>query len=143
MLISFKCKKCGCCFSIKIDTNEQNEVFCPQCKTSIPYNQLFLFDKLEDCLNLLERYQINFEVYNINLGTENFNHFFDEDIHRLKSLYYLSNPEVQNFLSDVIDKLYLLIYNTAKFNNLDGLKFLKDEFNQILEKRRSNKDFKF
>lgn len=130
MFANFVCKNCG--NKIIFDSSHYSKFpnHCSKCGLGI-INLQYINAFFDSCLSLersLE--QLDFCGLSVNNPSE----VYEADLDNLNTLYSSASPAVKRLLVEILDKNFLMVYDKARNEDLEGLQEYKDALHSLWAK---------
>lgn len=128
MYIKMTCNNCNNTFSYDFTKNEMAIERCPLCGVEISNSDYGYINGLTESFYSTNSKIKGFEVNSIHNHETIENdklrfddHVFSSDMNQILELYKNASGDIQNLLTSLLDKFYLLINQDIRKENIDGL----------------------
>lgn len=137
MYIELKCKKCGKYFHIDFEEKEMTDNKCPNCGHYFRNHHLC---HLAETFYVAKEHTEDVEIVGLSSGKKNI--VFSSDIDSLNEIYNTSSKDVQIQITRLLDILYLMIRDDAKYDDMASLNKTIAEVRKLYNRMNGNpKDF--
>lgn len=142
MFIELTCHSCGKTFFVDFTKNELVIDKCPHCKTTVTDADAAHIAAMTESFyancNRITAISVN-KIQTgafINIDSNsNITSIFDADIQNLSETYYSATPDVQEKLTALVDKLFLLVNHDAKNGCVDTLDATLDQLRNLFMRK--------
>lgn len=147
MYIKMTCNNCNNTFSYDFTKNEMAIERCPLCGVEISNSDYGYINGLTESFygtnSKIKGFEINSihnheTIENDQLRFDD--HVFSSDMNQIVELYKSASVDVQSLLTDVVDKLYLLINRGVKDGNIEELTKTYQHLHEMFFKKIENKN---